>query len=119
MDSGVKNEVEAGELTGISLGMGLRADRGGPHGQHPDELQQQDGHRLDDEPERAETNHQQLAVGGAITGGIYSGGAMTGITVQGEVPELLTGSAANGLTFDFLPGVLGGEGNPRNRARGG
>lgn len=110
--TGVLNQVDPGELTGISLGNGaafkLNKDL--------------DGSVLTNFNDKTNTivmtnlvgpkqSIGGIETGGSITGGIYAGGNITKVKVNGSVTEIFTGQAANGVAFDLLRGAgNGGDG---------
>ncbi len=107
--TGILNQVDPGELSGISMGSGaafkLNKDL--------------DGSILSNFNDKLNTivmtnlvgPKQSIAgieTGGAVTGGIYAGGKISNVSINGAVPEIKTGLAANGVAFDLLRGAANG-----------
>ena len=49
--------------------------------------------------------------GGSLFGKVLAGGSIAKLNVGGNVDGVYAGTAANGKTYDFFPGVPGGEGS--------
>jgi hypothetical protein len=117
VDGGQLNESEPGELKGIALGTKVKAQISAPVDGDILTIYNDQTGGLDLNPTTdigglngPKQTIGDLTIGGSVNGGIYSGGAITKLTVQGNVQEILTGKAANGRSFDLFTGALGGEG---------
>ena len=108
---GFANEVQATELVGLSLGKGASLEVGGSV--FGDVVTNLSDTGTDIDMSGLISTKQNIAsllIGASVTGNIYSGGPITNVEIRGNVDNILAGTAANGATFDFFPGVVGGEG---------
>jgi hypothetical protein len=119
VDKNGDNEVNEGELVSLSLGRDASVFlRAGLEGDIVTNLRGNGTLDMDsgEQPVKAArlvdgTKITSLAiVGGAVGGKILSGGSVSNVSVNGSVAAILTGTAADGATFDFFPGREGGEG---------
>ena len=107
--TGVLNQVDPGELSGISMGSGaafkLNKDLDGSVLSN-----------FDDKLNKIVMTNlvgpkQSIAgieTGGSVTGGIYAGGNIANLSINGSVPQIFTGLAASGVAFDLLRGAGNG-----------
>ncbi len=118
VDKNLDNEVQATELVSLSLGRNVGFELlSGIEGDIVTNLNEQGTAALaDDSLDMTDLvsplqNIKSLAVrGGAVAGNILSGGSVTNVTINDGMNSLLAGSAAFGVSFDLLPGVVGGGG---------
>ena len=113
---GITNEVESGELKGIALGPNVSAEIASPvdgdiatvFDPKLNRLSYSAGPALPDllGPKQGIA---KLTIGGSVNGGIFAGGIITNLTVQGNVEQIANGLAADGVMIDFFTGVAGGE----------
>lgn len=118
VDKNLNNEAEQNELVSISAGKDAAFIlRGGLDG---DIVTNLDEHGTKDTADdtldmtglvSAKQGLKSVKVGaGSVPGKIISGGNILSVEVEGGVGSILAGGAANGATFDFFPGVVGGNG---------
>lgn len=110
--TGVLNQVDPGELSGISLGNGaaftLNSDLDGSVLSNYDDAANKIVMTNLVGPKQSIGG---IETGGSITGGIYAGGKISKVKINGSVTEIFTGLAANGVGFDLLRGAgNGGDG---------
>lgn len=124
VDKNLDGEVQATELVSLSLGRNVGFELlSGIEGDIVTNLNEQGTARLaDDTLEMNDLvsplqNIKSLAVrGGAVAGNILAGGSVTNVVINDGMNSLLAGSAAFGVTFDLLPGVVGGTGTLTGKA---
>lgn len=112
------NDFDEGELTGISLGKGASVEiAGNVYGDIASNL---DEHGTKDTADdtisltglvSTKQGITNLKVGGGnVKGSVFSAGDIKGLNLAGDVQSILAGTAADGQSFDFFGGSLGGKG---------
>jgi hypothetical protein len=101
------NEVQANELTGISMGPNTSFIlRGAVEGDIVTNLNVAGTSATINMSGLTTSAIKNVTIGGnGVGGSIIAGGAISNLTVNGEVDALLAGSAANGRAIDFFPNV--------------
>ena len=108
---GITNEVESGELKGIALGPNVSAEIATPVDGDIATVYDPKLGRLSFSPGGPAVANDllgpkqgiaKLTIGGSVNGGIFAGGIITNLTVQGNVEQIANGLAANGVPIDFF-----------------
>lgn len=114
VDKNLDNEVQLNELTGLALGKNVQAIISGSVdgdvvSNFNDALNKLGG--ANDQPGQAHdlllNPITSLVVSGNVNGSVISGGQINKLSV-GSVKQVLAGTAANGVSFDFNGAVTGG-----------
>jgi|GEM_PF-1256283 len=113
------NDFDEGELTGISLGKGASVEiAGNVFGDIASNLDEHGTKDIADDTisltglVSTKQGISNLKIGGGnVKGSIFSAGDIKGVTIAGDVKSILAGTAANGQSFDFFGGGLGGKGS--------
>ncbi|RYD69247.1 MAG: hypothetical protein EOP84_28830, partial [Verrucomicrobiaceae bacterium] len=117
VDYNGNNEVDANELTGISLGKNASIDLNGAiQGDIVSNLDERGTKSLADDTISMTglvSNAQGIKgvrIGAEVGGSIISGGNIDNVAVFGNVKAILAGVAADGRSIDFFPNIAGGDG---------
>ena len=115
VDKNQDNEVQLNELTGIALGSNVKAIiSGNVDGDVVSNYSDVLGHlggatdALGDAHDLLKNPLASVVISGDVTGSVISGGQINKLRVGGSVQQILTGTAANGYTFDFNGALPGG-----------
>jgi hypothetical protein len=112
VDYNEDNEVQPEELTGLALSKGADVSvKGTVFGDVVTMLDANFSIDLAEGQTGLGSNEHKIARLAIedVVGGIYAGGSITNVSA-GNVGRLVSGTAANGFTFDFFPDVAGGAG---------
>jgi hypothetical protein len=115
VDKNLDNEIQEDELTGISLGKNAKVVVNGTvHGDVVANLNELGAGLADDELAMNDLISDKQTIGSisanSVKGSIIAGGNISNVAIVTSVDAILAGTAANGKTIDFFPGVAGGDG---------
>jgi hypothetical protein len=113
VDANENHVVDPGELTGLSLGNGAALSLGSNlNGSILTNYLDKTNTVAMDNLGGPKQSIAGLTVGGQITGGVFAGGNINNLSdTSGDVAKILTGGAANGVTFQLLGNLAAGPGN--------